>query len=65
MSVKSIEKSAGSPNRYLNLGCGRRYHSAWTNLDLESDDLEVISHDITQGIPFETASFDASRTIMD
>ncbi len=59
MSVKSIEKSAGSPNRYLNLGCGRRYHSAWTNLDLESDDLEVISHDITQGIPFETASFDA------
>ena len=59
MSVKSIKKSVVSPSRYLNLGCGRRYHSAWTNLDLESDDLEVISHDITQGIPFEKASFDA------
>jgi predicted SAM-dependent methyltransferase len=59
MSLKSIVKSPVSLNRCLNLGCGRRYHSAWTNLDLESNDPQVISHDITLGIPFEASSFNA------
>ena len=59
MSVKSIKKIPASSSRYLNLGCGRRYHSAWTNLDLESNDPEVVSHDVTKGIPFEASSFDA------
>jgi predicted SAM-dependent methyltransferase len=52
-------KSSLSSNRYLNLGCGRRYHSSWTNLDLESDNPKVISHDITRGLPFEASSFNA------
>jgi len=59
MSVKPIDESPVSSSRYLNLGCGRRYHSAWTNLDLESNDPEVVSHDITRGIPFEASSFNA------
>lgn len=59
MLVKSILKSSVSSNRYLNLGCGRRYHSSWTNLDLESDNPKVISHDITRGLPFEASSFNA------
>ncbi|MFK7767052.1 MAG: methyltransferase domain-containing protein [Mariniblastus sp.] len=45
--------------RYLNIGCGRRYHSEWVNLDLESNDPEVIRHDITSGVPFDESQFDA------
>lgn len=43
----------------LNLGCGRHYHSDWVNLDLQSDDPNVICHDVTQGIPFEDGEFDS------
>ena len=44
--------------KYLNLGCGRRFHPAWTNLNFASTDPSVIPHDLTQGIPFPDASFD-------
>jgi len=43
---------------YINLGCGRRFHSVWTNLDFVSTDADVIAYDITQGIPFADVSFD-------
>ena len=46
-------------HRYLNVGCGRRYHRDWVNLDLESFDPAVICHDLTGGIPFEESSFEA------
>ncbi len=42
---------------HLNVGCGRRYHSQWTNLDLESNDPQVIRHDVTKGIPFGESAF--------
>lgn len=44
--------------RYLNLGCGHRFHSQWTNVDFRSAAKEVISHDLSQGIPFSNNSFD-------
>ena len=43
----------------LNVGCGRRFHPAWTNIDLESYDPSVSEHDITQGLPFGDNQFDA------
>lgn len=43
---------------YLNLGCGRRFHPAWTNVDFVSTDESIIAHNLTQGIPFPDASFD-------
>ena len=43
----------------LNVGCGRRFHASWTNIDLDSCDPEVQQHDITQGLPFKDDSFDA------
>lgn len=43
---------------HLNVGCGRRYHESWTNLDLESDDPQVIRHDVTKGIPFKENTFE-------
>lgn len=46
--------------RCLNIGCGRRYHRDWTNLDLEANDPSVIRHDVTQGIPYDEQHFDAA-----
>lgn len=44
--------------KLLNVGCGRRFHPSWTNIDLESCAPEVREHDITKGLPFEDNYFD-------
>jgi len=44
--------------RCLNLGCGGRFHPAWTNLDAHPIDPRVMRHDVTQGIPFADGSFE-------
>jgi SAM-dependent methyltransferase len=43
---------------YLNLGCGTRFHPAWTNVDVVASDPSVLSHDLVKGIPFPDQSFD-------
>jgi len=43
---------------YLNLGCGYRLNSEWTNVDFVSTGKSVIAYDLTQGIPFEDNTFD-------
>jgi predicted SAM-dependent methyltransferase len=43
--------------KYLNLGCGRRFHAEWTNVDFTSTGESVIAHNLTQGIPFPDNSF--------
>lgn len=43
---------------YLNLGCGSRYHPAWTNVDFVSTGPGVISFDLRTGIPFEDETFE-------
>lgn len=43
----------------LNLGCGHHFHPAWTNVDFVSSSEGVIAYNLTQGIPFPEASFDA------
>ena len=48
---------AGSTRR-LNLGCGARYHAAWTNVDTTPVDPAVLAVDVTRGLPFADASFD-------
>lgn len=44
--------------KYLNLGCGQRYHPDWTNIDFTSTGEGVIASDLTQGIPFPDRTFD-------
>jgi predicted SAM-dependent methyltransferase len=44
--------------KYLNLGCGSRFHTDWTNINFVSTSESVIAHDLSQGIPFPDASFD-------
>lgn len=44
--------------RYLNLGCGNRFHQDWINVDLTSTSESVIAHNLTQAIPFPDEYFD-------
>lgn len=44
--------------KYLNLGCGNRYHPAWINIDVVPAGPEVIAHDLRRGIPLADDSYD-------
>lgn len=44
--------------KLLNLGCGTRYHSSWTNIDFTSEDKNIIEHNLIDGIPFDNQTFD-------
>jgi len=44
--------------KLVNLGCGKRYHPEWINVDFYSDVPEVMAHDLSGGIPFQDESFD-------
>lgn len=57
-----MNHQTNNPNnapKLLNVGCGRRFHPAWTNIDLESYDPNVAEHDITKGLPYGDNQFDA------
>lgn len=45
--------------KYLNLGCGYRFHPSWTNVDFTETGPGVIAHNLTQGINFTNDSFEA------
>ncbi len=49
---------ASSP-RLLNLGCGARFHPDWVNVDFKAQGPGVQTCDLTRGVPFAEASFDA------
>jgi predicted SAM-dependent methyltransferase len=42
----------------LNLGCGRRFHPDWTNIDFTSTGEGVIAYNLTKGIPQPDNTFD-------
>ena len=44
--------------KYLNLGCGSRYHPNWTNIDFTSTNESIIAHNLNRGIPFPDDAFD-------
>lgn len=44
--------------RYLNLGCGYRYHPGWVNIDFVSTGPGVIAHNLSEGVPLADASCD-------
>ncbi|HSH72707.1 MAG TPA: methyltransferase domain-containing protein [Methylophilaceae bacterium] len=45
-------------SKMINIGCGSIHHPEWINLDVASDDPEVLSVDITRGLPFKNSSID-------
>jgi predicted SAM-dependent methyltransferase len=44
--------------KYLNLGCGDRFHPSWINVNFISTGKGVIAHDLKRGIPFPNNFFD-------
>lgn len=44
--------------KYLNLGCGGRYHHEWTNVDFYETGPGVIAHNLTKRLPFSDNSYD-------
>lgn len=42
--------------RYLNLGCGSRYHPQWINIDIIPQHPDVIQNDLSRGIPLPNES---------
>lgn len=44
--------------KYLNLGCGNRYHPDWINIDIVARSPEVIQNDLSRGIPLPDKSCD-------
>jgi predicted SAM-dependent methyltransferase len=47
-----------SMTKFLNLGCGSRFHPDWTNIDFIATCPSVIVHNLTQGIPQPDDTFD-------
>ena len=45
--------------RMLNLGCGRRFHPSWENVDIAPQDPSVRQADVSSGIPYPDQHFDA------
>lgn len=43
---------------YLNVGCAKRFHPDWTNLDFKALEPNVIEHNLLEGIPFKDESFE-------
>ena len=43
---------------YLNLGCGKRYHKDWVNVDMYSDTPDVMAYNLLKGIPFSDNHFE-------
>ena len=43
---------------YLNLGCGKKYHKQWVNVDMASYSEDVIAYNLLKGIPFPNDQFE-------
>ena len=44
--------------KYLNLGCGNKFHKQWVNMDMVSKSERVIVANLLNGIPFPDNHFD-------
>jgi predicted SAM-dependent methyltransferase len=43
---------------YLNVGCGKKFHPTWTNVDMASNSPHVEAHNLLNGFPYPDARFD-------
>jgi predicted SAM-dependent methyltransferase len=46
--------------RYVNLGCGGRYHPDWINIDIAPQGSNIIRHDLSEGIPLPESYCDVA-----
>lgn len=57
-TIEDLWTKQNKMKKYLNLGCGGRYHHEWTNVDFYSTGPGVIAHNLTKKLPFKDNSFD-------
>lgn len=46
--------------KFLNLGCGGRYHPDWVNIDFTAQTESVIAHNLLKGIPAAADTYDVA-----
>lgn len=44
--------------KYLNLGCGKKYHKQWVNVDMATTSEDIIAYNLLKGIPFPNDHFE-------
>jgi len=44
--------------KYLNVGCGSKFHPSWQNVDMVSRNPDVLSYNLFKGIPFPDNTFE-------
>ncbi len=44
--------------KYLNIGCGAKFHPDWFNVDMASNSPYVIAHNVLKGLPFDDDSLE-------
>lgn len=48
-----------SPNKnYLNIGCGKKFHKSWENVDMVSHSKYVRQYNLIKGLPYPNNTFD-------
>lgn len=58
MEEAVLEAPKAARPELLNLGCGRRFHPDWVNVDFVSTSADVMAYDLRRGIPFDESRFD-------
>ena len=51
-------RQVNSKLKYLNLGCGYRFNSEWTNVNFITTGEKIIPYDLSKGIPFADNTFE-------
>jgi len=59
LKAVTVPSTTKNPLKFLNVGCGHRFHPEWTNIDLVSTGSFVKAHNIYVGIPYPNKTFDA------
>lgn len=44
--------------KFLNIGCGNKFHKEWFNVDMTSNSPYVKSYNLLKGLPYEDSQFD-------
>ena len=57
-SVKNFSASQDKQKTLINLGCGGNFRKGWINIDIVSNNPDVIAYDLSKGIPLENDSVD-------
>jgi predicted SAM-dependent methyltransferase len=58
MRGRTFREATMQKVNYLNVGCGNKFHQAWTNVDMASSSPHVDVHNLLHGFPYRDNQFD-------